>query len=487
MPASAHDISPRLRVRHAMAAVLALALAAATITGTARGQEPEQLRSFAPQEAPQAQEAQEAQAPAARQPDQQAAPAAPRSTPAASGTTARAQQKQRMEQLETDMQGSTAEQARLAGEIEALKGDRAKLNAALIDTATRVREVEDKLDASEQRLLALEREEADIRESLDSRQDEMAEVLGGLARLGNHPPPALLVRPDDALQSVRSAMLLGAVLPELKAETELLASELAAQERVRKEVAAERDALAELKATLGEQRRRTAALIAERQSSVERSETALAAERERAAAFAAEASNVRDLLKRMETEIAAARKAADAAKALTNKTNQTSAQRLAALSNPGRMTPGVAFSEARGLLPLPVGGSVLKNFGAEDGYGGAEKGMSFGTRRQAQVAAPSDGWVVYAGPFRSYGQLLIINAGGGYHILLAGMDKITVELGQFVLSGEPVGVMGDGPQLVSSVGLGTAQPILYVEFRKDGISIDPTPWWVTSESEKARG
>ncbi|MFD2032980.1 murein hydrolase activator EnvC family protein [Ancylobacter dichloromethanicus] len=74
--------------------------------------------------------------------------------------------------------------------------------------------------------------------------------------------------------------------------------------------------------------------------------------------------------------------------------------------------------------------------------------MSLGTRIEAQVASPSDGWVVYAGPFRSYGQLLIINAGGGYHILLAGMDKITVELGQFVLSGEPVG--GDGARSPSS-------------------------------------
>lgn len=139
------------------------------------------------------------------------------------------------------------------------------------------------------------------------------------------------------------------------------------------------------------------------------------------------------------------------------------------------------------MLPLPAGGAVLKAFGTDDGYGGQEKGMSLTTRVEAQVASPSDGWVVYAGPFRSYGQLLIINAGGGYHILLAGMDKITVELGQFVLSGEPVAVMGRGPQLVSSASLGTAQPILYVEFRKDGNSIDPTPWWATSESEKVRG
>lgn len=414
---------------------------------------------------------------------QSAAPDAP--APAASDPLAEHQK--RMEQLNADLQGSAAERERLAAEIAALKGDRAKLASALLETAQKVREVETKLDSSEQRLVQLGREEGDIRESLDSRRDVLAEVLGGLMRLGRRPPPAMLVRPDDALQSVRSAILLGAVLPELRAETELLAGELAALERVRQETSRERDALAELKGSLAEERRRTAALIEERRNSMEAGEAALHNEEARAAALAAEAGNVRELLARMETEVAVSRKAAEAAKAAQSKADQGPAAKLAALQNPGRLSPGVPFEETKGMLPLPAGGVTLKSFGAEDGYGGLEKGVSFGTRTEAQVLAPSDGWVVYAGPFRSYGQLLIINAGGGYHILLAGMDKITVELGQFVLSGEPVAVMGQGPQLVSSVGLGTAQPILYVEFRKDGNSIDPAPWWATSESEKARG
>lgn len=394
-------------------------------------------------------------------------------------------QKQRIERIDAELRDSTAAQQQLVREIEALKGDRAKLNTALLETAIRVRETEGKLDASEQRLLQLGREEADIRESLEARRKVLAEVLGGLVRLGRRPPPALMVRPDDALQSVRSAMLLGAVLPELKAETDLLASELTAQERVRQETARERDALADLKLSLAEERRRTAALVEEKKKSLDQGEAALASEKTRAATLAAEAGNVRELMQRMETEIAATRKAAQ--EAAQTPADQGTAAKLAALQNPGRLTPGMPFDEARGLLPLPVGGAVLKAFGTEDGYGGQEKGVSFGTRIEAQVASPTDGWVVYAGPFRSYGQLLIINAGGGYHILLAGMDKITVELGQFVLSGEPVAVMGRGPQLVSSASLGTAQPILYVEFRKDGISIDPTPWWATSESEKVRG
>ena len=93
-----------------------------------------------------------------------------------------------------------------------------------------------------------------------------------------------------------------------------------------------------------------------------------------------------------------------------------------------------------------MNGVRIREFGAPDGLGGTEKGLSISARPGAQVTAPCDGWVVYAGPFRNYGQLLILNAGGGYHVLLAGMDRISVDLGQFVLTGEPVAVMGGRAQ-----------------------------------------
>ena len=124
---------------------------------------------------------------------------------------------------------------------------------------------------------------------------------------------------------------------------------------------------------------------------------------------------------------------------------------------------------------------------AADGLGGTEKGLSVASRAGAQVTAPCDGWVVYAGPFRSYGQLLILNAGGGYHVLLAGMERISVDLGQFVLTGEPVAIMGGGPQSAAAVATGSNQPILYIEFRKDGAPVDPSPWWAANDSEKVRG
>src|SRR5262249_37018236 len=145
---------------------------------------------------------------------------------------------------------------------------------------------------------------------------------------------------------------------------------------------------------------------------------------------------------------------------------------------------------AKGMLPIPVNGVKSRDFGASDGNGGSEKGISITTRPGAQVTAPCDGWVVYAAPYRSYGKLLILNAGGGYHVVLAGMDRMSVDIGQVVLTGGPGGVMGGGPQLASSMltGGGRAnETVLYIEFRKDGSPIDPNPWWATPDSEKVRG
>ncbi len=105
--------------------------------------------------------------------------------------------------------------------------------------------------------------------------------------------------------------------------------------------------------------------------------------------------------------------------------------------------------------------------------------------------------MVYAGPFRNYGQVLILNAGSGYHVVLAGMDRISVNVGQFVLTGEPVAVMiggapGNGSQAMATqatgnIALSPEKPVLYVEFRKDGTPIDPSPWWAASKGEKVRG
>ena len=137
---------------------------------------------------------------------------------------------------------------------------------------------------------------------------------------------------------------------------------------------------------------------------------------------------------------------------------------------------------------MPVAGTLIKSFGAPDGFGGTEKGLSISTRTGAVVSSPADGWVSFVGSYRNYGQLLIVNVGGGYYLVLAGMQSTSVELGQFILAGEPVAVMGDGSaKTAAAIALGAAQPILYVELKKDGAAIDPGPWWAKPELEKVRG
>jgi murein hydrolase activator len=153
--------------------------------------------------------------------------------------------------------------------------------------------------------------------------------------------------------------------------------------------------------------------------------------------------------------------------------------------SPGRIKPAIPFSSARAKLPLPAQGRRVLAFGERTQYGGQSKGLVIETRAQAQVTAPCDGWVVFAGEFRSYGQLLIINAGDGYHVLLAGMSQIDVQPGQFVLASEPVGTMSGTPKSQASTAQISA-PVLYVEFRKDGRPIDPDPWWVAGQ-QKVQG
>ncbi|WP_424631566.1 murein hydrolase activator EnvC family protein [Bradyrhizobium sp. SYSU BS000235] len=398
--------------------------------------------------------------------------------------------KQRTQELEAarEQQRQAAEQEqKLKADIAAIGQDRAKLNQQLIDVAGRVRDVESQMADTEGRLRPLDARELQIRASLESRRDEIAEVLAALQRAGRRAPPALIVRPEDALQSLRTAMLLGAVVPEMRARATKLASDLGELVSLRKNISEERDRLAADRDKLNSDRTRLAALVQERQKSQADAERDMEAERQRAANLSRQADSLQDLIAKMEQDVKAAAKAAAAAELKGTPVALNGKPDLGALKDPGRLSPAIAFASAKGLLPMPVNGTKIRNFGGSDGVGGQEKGISVATRPGAQVTTPCDGWVVYAGPFRSYGQLLILNAGGGYHVLIAGMERISVNIGQFVLTGEPVATMGSTSQVASILAAAPSQPVLYVEFRKDGTPIDSGPWWAAKQGEKVRG
>ena len=389
-----------------------------------------------------------------------------------------------LEAARAEQQKSAETENRLRREIEAIGSTRRELNQQLIDTASRVQNGEARLSAIEGRLQSLDETERNIRKSLASRQGAIAEVLAALQRIGRRPPPALLVRPEDALQSVRSAMLLSAVVPELRGEAESLTADLADLVRVRKDITADREQLRREVAVSAEQRQKMGLLVDERHKRQAEVEGALDAEQQRAAQLVRQVDNLKELIAKLDQSRAAP--PAPVAGAPDDGGVGDVKARLAALKDPGRLAPAIAFSAAKGLLPLPVHGIRVRDYGGPDGLGGILKGVTIATRAGAQITAPCDGTVMYSGPFRSYGQLLIINAGGGYHVLLAGMERISVSLGQFVLTGEPVALMGGGSRVAAALSAGSSQPVLYVEFRKDGAPIDPSPWWA-SEGEKVRG
>ena len=390
-----------------------------------------------------------------------------------------------LESVRAEQKRAAESEKKLRGEIERLGDDRRRLNQTMIETAASIRTAEQDISSIESRLDLLESAERGFNGSLEGRREVIAQILAALQRIGRHPPPALLVRPEDALQSVRTAILLGAVLPELRSEAEVLVADLADLVRVRREAAVERAKRATDLARLAEQRTRLGLLVEERQRRLSEVETELATARRRAMQLALQVDNLKDLIARLEANLdgpaRAARNGEEARQQAETRPN------LAALKDPGRLAPAIAFASSKGILPLPVNGVRTREFGSADSLGGTHKGISMTTRPAAQVTAPCDGWVVYAAPYRSYGQLLILNAGGGYHVLLAGMDRISVDLGQFVLTGEPLGVMGSGGETVSGLGTSASQPVLYIEFRKDGLPVDPSPWWATTNSEKVRG
>ena len=381
--------------------------------------------------------------------------------------------------VETNLKASEDEQRRIETDVEAIKLDRARLNQALLETTAKIQKTElDRTEATA-RLNKANSDQAALQASIGERRDRLAGLLAGLQRMTRNAPPAVLVRPDDMAAAVRAASVLNTLIGDIKAEADSMSRDLAKISELTAAIAQERDGLASSAESLAVDKTRLDALVAARQSMLADRQTALTSERKRAEELAGQASNLKDLIDRMNGDAAAA-EAADRAAAAT-----VESRAAARGGDLARLKPATPFSDLKGRVASPVVGAQTKNFGDPDGFGGQEKGISIAAPSGATVSTPIDAWVAYAGPYRSYGQLLILNAGEGYYLILAGMERIQVAGGQFVLAGEPVAAMG--AVQAGSAGIGAAQPVLYIELRKNDAVIDPNPWWAKSNLEKARG
>ena len=235
-----------------------------------------------------------AQAPASQvpSPSPQSAPETPVAPPQTDADALK-RHDQELDAVRAQERASAESQAKLRREIDAIGDDRRALNQQLIDTATRIRDVEANIDATRTRLKPLDDQESSIRKSLDERRTVIVEILAALQRVGHQPPPALLVQPEDALKAVRTAITLGAVLPEMRAQSDALAGDLADLLSVRKEIVGENEHLSHDLDLLGREQLRMNVLIDERQKKQAVTEEALDAERQRAAGLARQADSLR--------------------------------------------------------------------------------------------------------------------------------------------------------------------------------------------------
>ncbi len=379
--------------------------------------------------------------------------------------------------VEQEITISAQAQEKIKTDVAAAIKEQEDISTRLIDIAKVVQSQETAIGKAEDRILGLRKEEITIRAELAEKQDVLSQLLAGLQRLEQNPPPALVVEPKDVLSALRGAMMFGTIVPELRQEADALSQKLARLDRIRSAMETEKTALNERMQNLKTSQIDLAELIIQKKQLVFESAGKLDAEKARAAELAGKAKSLKQLV----AELTAARLKEEAEKSRQALAQEAEKQRQEALL----LKPMMVFSASLGRLEYPVQGQILKRFGEDDGLGSTLRGMAVATRATAQITAPVDGKVEFAGPFRSYGQLLILNPGEGYLVLLAGMTEISAEIGQTVRAGEPLGSMGDGPSSVTLLGdqIQEARPVLYVEFRKNGEAVDSAPWWIGGMKE----
>lgn len=395
---------------------------------------------------------------------------------AGGGDAALPGEKTKLDAVERALTRERGHQQKLGAKARALSGEISEIRKELVTAARSAQESEDALSEVEAMLDQLNASVSRLRGELLGRRRQMTSTLVALERVALRPPESVIFQPGTARNIVRSALLLRAVVPPLEARSRSLGNDLSALAGLRNEIALRHDELLAATHDLEDGRARLDGLLRRKSllyGKVGRDSRQTAARMKK---LAAEARSLRDLLARLETGGVSWR--SEGVRAKTEKPGITETAALSPAPQSALLPSGLPFSKARGKMVFPVRGRVVTRYGESGGATGlTAKGLTLATRNEARVVAPYDGEVVFAGPFRGYGQLLIIAHGEGYHLLLAGLSRIDSAVGQTLLAGEPVGVMGRPEK---------GGPSLYIELRRKGEPINPLPW-LAATHEKVSG
>ncbi len=377
-----------------------------------------------------------------------------------------------IKEVEKAIEAGKKQSQHLKQQADSLKSDLSKAGRDRVTIANSVQNLEQRLSKLEAEIDDLNGAEKEKRQLLESRRGQFANVLMALQRISRLPPEAVIAYPAGAADLIRTAILLRSAVPQIEGQAARLREDLIA-------LAATRELIASRKAQLDKttrefQTKRTTldGLIRIKAAQHERTLSKRHEATLRIETLSGQAQNLRDLFGNLEQErkkqLADEKKNKQKQRLEREKAKTTNApqqsRKVVRLAPPVNLKP---FALSRGSLRYPAVGRISGRYGEVIRRGVTRKGLTIETRSSAQVVAPHDGKVVFAGIFRGYGQLLIIDHGEGYHTLLAGMSRIDGIMGQYLLSGEPVGVMGTP---------NGGKPSLYIELRRNSQPINPAPW-----------
>lgn len=375
----------------------------------------------------------------------------------------------RLKEVESALEKERAAQDQLRRKAESLAQELGALKNEMVAAARQAQGLEESLSELEARLAELDAAERARADALRRRHGQMTSILAALQRLAWHPTEALIAYPAPPADAVRSAILLRTALPHVERSARNLRDELAELAAVREDIARQRGEIVSTAEKLEAGQKRLQTMLARKAQLQQALDEKGQDSEKRLVRLSAEAATLRDLLARLEQEgrDRAAQRPEIAAPSAAERPGGTP---------PAKPAQAAVRPLGRSELPLPARGKIVIQYGEPTEVGTTHKGITIETRNGAQVVAPHDGRIVFSGPYRGYGQLLIIEHGEGYHTLLAGMTRIDGMVGQVVLAGEPVGVMRDDGD----------RPTLYLELRRNGQPVNPLPW-LTARKDKASG
>jgi len=352
-------------------------------------------------------------------------------------------------QMEVDQRAR--EQARDAAlaQAQAARGQIAQLQAQLgaLDAAERG---DSSVSQKRLALAALNVRETDLRARMGGDQNQLARLLTVLEVFRRAPPPALLVDPHDVRDAVRAAILVKAMTPALEARAKALQAQALELQRLRRQADTASETLITSESDLAEQHAHIESEIAAQTATLRQAETDASAAGQDAETLAGRTASLRDLAQGM-----GASQAVDQGP-----------------PPPDPEHDGL-FGRPKLFLP-PVAGAPIRRFGDAD-PGGSTRSMGWTWRTEdgPSVVAPAQGVVDYAGPVKGFGAVLILRLGGGYHLVLAGLESVSAAPGQSVSAGSTVGQM---PKATASGA------DLYFEIRKNGTPVDPAHWLTQAAS-----